>query len=283
LIESRRRSKLPSLTRRFAGRLLLAAVALYGAIVILMILSQADLVFPRHAVGPAGPLPPDTEQWELRTADGDLLRGVHMPPRREHPEQRLLVLGIAGNAWNSANAAALLHALYPEAHVVAFHYRGYAPSTGTPSAQALMEDAPLVHDHAVSRIQPTRTVAVGFSIGSGIAAVLASKRSVDGLILVTPFESLRSVAQAWYPWLPVGALFRHEIDARAALEQSAAPVAIVAAGRDEVVPPERTEALRQAARNLAFSRTVGEAGHNDLYARPEFERAMQDALAALGE
>ncbi|HKX91872.1 MAG TPA: alpha/beta hydrolase [Sphingomicrobium sp.] len=247
-----------------------------------MVVSQADLLFPRHAVGPPGPLPPNTEQWELRTAGGDVLRGVHMPPRRDPPDQRLLILGFAGNAWNSANAAALLHELYPEAHVVAFHYRGYAPSTGAPSAQALLDDAPLVHDLAVSRIRPSRTIAVGFSIGSGVAAVLASKRPVDGLILVTPFDSLTSVAEAWYPWLPVRALFRHEIDARGALKQSTVPVAIIAAGRDDIVPAERTEALRQAARNLAFSQTIEAAGHNDLYSRPEFERAMTDALAALG-
>lgn len=242
---------------------------------------QTDMLFPRDAVGPAGPSPPGTERLELRTADGQLLRGVHIPPQGD--SERQLVLGFAGNAWNSENAAALLHELYPRADVVAFHYRGYAPSTGSPSARALMDDAPLIHDFAVARLRPARTVAVGFSIGSGVAADLAGKRPLDGVILVTPFDSLTSVAQAWYPWLPVRALFKHEIDAAGAIERSRAPVAVISAPVDEVVPTVRTEALKRRIPNLVFDRAIAGAGHNDIYNRAEFEEAMAEAMDALGK
>lgn len=262
-------------------RLLLGAVVVYAAIVLLMFTFQADLLFPRDAVGPAGPLPPGTEQLQLRSADGEVLRGMHIAPREDLGGERLLVLGFAGNAWNSANAASLLHELYPDAHVVACHYRGYAPSTGSPSSRALMDDAPLIYDLAVAKIRPTRTVAVGFSIGSGVAAVLSSQRPVDGLVLVTPFDSLRSVAEAWYPWLPVRALFRHEIDAAGAIERSGARVAIVSAQHDEVVPAARTEALKGRIPDLVFDRSIAGAGHNDVYERPEFARVMSEALAVV--
>ena len=39
-----------------------------------------------------------------------------------------------------------------------------------------------------------------------------------------------------YPWLPIGPLFAHEIDAASPLRKSALPVAIIAAERDEIVP-----------------------------------------------
>jgi len=240
---------------------------------------QTDLLFPRNAVGPADALPPTAERLELRTADGDMLRGVHIPPREDG--ERLLILGFPGNAWNSDNAAILLHDLYPEADIVTFHYRGYAPSTGAPSSQALIDDAPAIRDLAVARVHPTKTVVVGFSIGSGVAAVLAERRPVDGVILVTPFDSLTSVAQSWYPWLPVRALFRHEIDAAAAIEQIQVPVAIIAAQHDEVVQAARTDALRQRVPKLAFDRSITNAGHNDIYGRPEFRQAIREALAAL--
>src|SRR5215213_8289415 len=229
--------------RRIARRLLLAAIGVYAAIVVVMFLSQADLLFPRDQVGPADALPPGAERLRLDTTDGDVLHGVHIPLQENSDSESLLILGFAGNAANSENAAGLLHDVYPGAHVLAFHYRGYAPSTGSPSAQALLDDAPLIYDLAVARVGPARTVAVGFSIGSGVAAVLASKRPVDGVILVTPFDSLRSVAQEWYPWLPVRALFQHEIDAAAALAGTRVPVAIVAAQQDQIVQPQRTRAL----------------------------------------
>ena len=248
-----------------------------------MFLSQADLLFPRHAVGPAGPLPRGAERLELRTADGETLHGVHIPPAGKGADQRLLVLGFAGNAWNAENVAALLHETYPRAHAVAFHYRGYAPSTGEPSAEALLADAPALYDLAVTRLRPERTIAVGFSLGSGVAAVLAGQRPIAGAILVTPFDSLGSVAQDWYPWLPVRALFQHEIDAAAALEGSRVPVAIVAAQQDQIVRPQRTRALAKRVPNLVFDRTIAAAGHNDIYARPEFGAAMAEALAAIGK
>jgi dienelactone hydrolase len=165
--------------------------------------------------------------------------------------------------------------------VVAFHYRGYPPSTGEPSADALIADAPLVFDHAVERVKPSRIIAVGFSIGSGVAATLAAQRDLDGLILVTPFDSLKAVAQALYPWVPIGPFFAHEIDAAGALADADLPVAILAAERDEIVPPERTKALRACVTKLVFDRTMAHAGHNDIYARSDFHQAMREAMAVL--
>ena len=130
-------------------------------------------------------------------------------------------------------------------------------------------------------MKPKRVVAIGFSIGSGIAARLAAERKLDGLILVTPFDSLKAVAQAMYPWLPIGPFFEHEIDAAAALEKIDVPVAIIAAERDEIGPRERTEALREGVPRLVFDRTIARAGHNDIYARSDFHDAMHEALDRL--
>lgn len=192
---------------------------------------------------------------------------------------RTLIVGFGGNGWNGEDVAAYLHDVYPEAHVVTFHYRGYRPSTGRPSAKALLADAPAVFDAAVERVKPQLTVAVGFSIGSAVAASLAKRRELDGLILVTPFDSLKAVAEGYYPWLPVGMLFRHEMNAVESLEASDVPVALIAGERDDLIPPERTAALRRHVPNLVFDRTVAGAGHNDIYQRPEFREAMHGALA----
>lgn len=234
------------------------------------------MLFPTHAVGPAGPMPPGAEQVLVETSDGQQLHGLHVPPAKDSG-RRLLVLGFGGNAWNGADVAAYLHRLYPQAHVVVFHYRGYRPSTGSPSAEALLADAPLILDFAIDRVRPQATVVVGFSIGSGIAASLANRREIDGLILVTPFDSLKAVAASLFPWLPVGPFFAHEIDTVAALKSASVPVAIIAAGRDEIIPPARTDALRQKI-EASFDRTIATAGHNDIYERPDFAEAMQAAM-----
>jgi pimeloyl-ACP methyl ester carboxylesterase len=243
-----------------------------------MIPSQADLLFPAHSVPAPGPLPARASAVTVETPDGERLEGVQIPPQAGN-KPRILILGFGGNAWNGADVAALLHRLHPDAHIVVFHYRGYRPSTGRPSARALIADASLVRDVAVELVKPERTVAAGFSIGSGIAASLARDSRVDGAILVTPFDSLKAAAADLYPWLPVGLFFQHEIDAAAMLAGADVPVAIIAAERDTLIRPARTDGLRRRARSLVFDRTIAGAGHNDIYERPEFAAAMREALA----
>jgi pimeloyl-ACP methyl ester carboxylesterase len=242
---------------------------------------QSQLIFPTHAVPSAGPLPRGAERLSVRSQDGEDLAGVHIPAD-EPTAERTLILGFGGNAWNAQDVAEYLHQLFPDEEVVAFHYRGYRPSKGSASAEALIADAPRVFDYAVERVRPKRTIAVGFSIGSGIAASLATSRKVDGLILVTPFDSLKAVAQSMYPWLPIGPFFEHEIDAETAIAKIDAPVAIIGAERDEIVPKERTDALRESVPNLVWNDTIARAGHNDIYARSEFQDSMREALAAVG-
>ena len=242
---------------------------------------QTQALFPTGAVGRPGPFPPGAEQISLETPDGNVLHGLHIPAASKPVGPRTLILGFGGNAWNGADVAAYLHRLYPMADIVAFHYRGYRPSTGSPSAAALLADAPLVHDFAASLVKPERTIAVGFSIGSGVAASLASSRPLDGLILVTPFDSLKAAASDLYPWLPVGVFFEHEMDAAAFLSDTHLPVAVLAAERDTFIVPARTEALRRRVPNLIFDRTIRGAGHNDIYQRAEMQQGMHDALDAI--
>jgi pimeloyl-ACP methyl ester carboxylesterase len=241
---------------------------------------QTDLIFPVHAVPKAGPLPAHAERLSVRTGDGETLEGIHIPS--EVPgRSKTLILGFGGNAWNGQDVAEYLHQIYPSHDVIAFHYRGYRPSTGSPSGEALIADAPLVYDAAVSEVKPGRVVGVGFSIGTGVVAQLSAKRKLDGVILVTPFDSLKALAQSLYPWIPIGPFFSHEIDAAGPLQQSHVPVAIIAAENDEIVRGARTDALRHVLMKLVYDRTIAGAGHNDIYGRSDFQDAMHEALDRL--
>jgi pimeloyl-ACP methyl ester carboxylesterase len=260
--------------------LLLIPVALYLTILVAVYFGQTALLFPVGQVAPAGPLPPRAERITIKAASGERLVGLHIPPAAASREP-LLILGFGGNAWNGDAVAAYLHVLFPEAHVVAFHYRGYPPSEGRPSAAAIAADAPLILDFARQRVGPARIVAVGFSVGSGVAASLAAARPLDGLILITPFDSLAEVAAGHYPWLPVRTLFRHRLEPARELAGTTVPVAIIAGQRDSLIPPARTDALRAALPRTSFDRIIAGAGHNDIYQRHEFEVAMRAARASL--
>lgn len=258
-------------------KVVLLGGALYALAVLGMALAQTALVFPRAAVGAAPELPAQTTRLRLDLAAGDTLHGVRIVGRNPNAP---LLLGFGGNAWNAEAMALYLHQIAPDHDVVAFHYRGYAPSAGTPSAQALLADALVIHDATTA---PNGVVAIGFSIGSGVAAHLAASRSLTGVILVTPFDSLRAVAQQTLPFLPVRWLFRHQIDALAALSAQNAPVTLITATQDEVIPPARTDALiagLAAAGRTNASVVPIAAGHNNIYNLPEAQAALRRAIAA---
>jgi fermentation-respiration switch protein FrsA (DUF1100 family) len=266
--------------RRTMLTLLFLPIGLYFAILLALFLFQGRLLFPAAQVGGSGPVPVAARGLSLQTPDGDTLHGLQIPPRVVTADAPVIV-GFGGNAWNGAAVASYLHDLFPAADIFAFHYRGYAPSTGTPSAKALTLDALLIDEEAARLFPGRRRVAIGFSVGTGVAAHLAAHRPLAGAILVTPFDDLARVAADHYSWLPVRLLFRHPMNSAARLKNSTVPVAIVAAGRDTLILPRRTEALRPAVANLVFDRTIRDAGHNDIYAHPAFGPAMDEALAAV--
>ena len=258
---------------------LIAAALVYAAIAGLMYASQTSMLFPTGLVADApAVLPTGAERLGIATADGARLAGLRLPGPVERAP---LVLGFGGNAWNADHLAMFLRELSPDAEVVTFHYRGYRPSTGKPSAAALLADAVAIHDAVVPAASTRRVYAVGLSLGAGVAAHLARERPLAGLVLVSPFDSLGAVAQGHYFWLPVKLLFRHDIDAATAMAAHAGPTAVIGAGRDTIIPPRRTEALLPAIRRLVRHQVIAGADHNDLYDRSEFAAAYREAFAAV--
>lgn len=261
------------------------AVLLAGAymlVIAVLALSQTAMLFPRWAVGSAPPLPAIAMVDSLDRPGGIILRGHLLPGG---PLGATPILGFGGNGWNAADVALLLHRIFPDHPVAAFHYRGYAPSTGRPSARHLMEDALAIHDHLQRRADWTGPpVVVGFSVGTGPAAYLSANRPVRGSILVTPFDSLGDLARTHYPWAPVGLLLRHEMTPAADLTGTAIPVALITAERDEIIPGPRADALRQALAGnvpgIVFDRSLA-AGHNDLYGHPDFANSLRQAMGRI--
>jgi hypothetical protein len=265
--------------RRFWLRLLLSAAGLYLVILALAFAFQDRLIFP--GAGQIEPiLPAGTERLTMHAPDGVRLAGIRIPAEKPGSGAPV-ILSFPGNATNAADAALQVHRIFPDADVIGFHYRGYPPSGGRTSTTALRADALLERDFAARRFAGRPVVAIGFSIGSGLAAWVAHNRPLAGLILVTPFDSLAAVAADRTPWLPVGLLMRGNLDSAAWLRGNRLPVAIVAAGRDRLVLPARTEALRHALANRVFDRTIPSAGHNDIYGDSGFDAAMAGALAAV--
>jgi uncharacterized protein len=148
-----------------------AVAAIYLAVISVMYLGQTWLLFPTRLAEAGRPqLPASAERLEVSTPDGERLIGVRLPAGGD-ASGRPTLLGFGGNAWNAEAMALYLSGLFPEHEVVAFHYRAYSPRSGRPSAQALLVDSLVIFD-SLDLGSPSRPViAVGFSIGAGVAAL----------------------------------------------------------------------------------------------------------------
>ena len=115
---------------------------------------------------------------------------------------------------------------------------------------------------------------VGRSLGSGVAAWVASQRPVARLALVTPFDGLAEVGQAHYPWLPVGLLASERYPSAEYLRGYRGRLLILRAGRDEVVPPRNTDRLLAALPAPPQIVEFPHAGHNELSDDPRYGEAL---------
>jgi alpha-beta hydrolase superfamily lysophospholipase len=251
----------------------------YLGVVGLLYVSQTWLIFPgAHLPSQRLDSPRQPERLELAVGDGAVLRGMLFAGAR--PEADLLI-GFGGNAQDAEMLGQDLASDFPEIDVVVFHYRGFGPSTGKPSEAALLADALAIYDAMAARRQPARIFAIGISLGSAVAAHLSKERSLAGLLLVTPFDSVEAIAKESYFWVPVGLLLRHRFPSAAFMTGNPTPVAVIAAADDRVVKPRRTEALVARLENLVFRATLPGADHNTLYHVEAYPTTLRAAFEAL--
>jgi alpha-beta hydrolase superfamily lysophospholipase len=87
-------------------------------------------------------------------------------------------------------------------------YPGYGKSTGKITAEKLFDYASQLYKLADNRFGTDSIIIFGKSIGTGIAAELASKVNCKRVILETPYYSLSSVASRFFPIYPMEQMTR---------------------------------------------------------------------------
>jgi pimeloyl-ACP methyl ester carboxylesterase len=237
--------------RRTLAGLLLAALAAYLGICLLLYTQQRSLLyFPQAASGRGSTL-------TLPAADARVLVSA-----RELPGAEALVY-FGGNAEDVSRNLPAFSAAFPRHALYLLHYRGYGGSTGEPSEAALFGDALALFDLAHAR--HSRVVVVGRSLGSGLAVRVASLRPAVRLVLVTPYDSIVDIAADLYPALPVRWLLRDRYESWRYAPQVRAPTLIIAAARDQVIPMQSTQRLYTRFRpGVVSMQVIAGAGHNSL-------------------
>ena len=209
----------------------------------LLYFSQDRLIFLRQPAPGSPPLATGLEIDEVRitTFDGLSLRGWLARSSTATQERLPLAIYFGGNAEEVSYITGLTSRI-PGWSLLAVNYRGYGGNAGEPSERTLFADALSVYDWAANRadVAPSRIAAIGRSLGSGVAVYLAAERKLAKIVLVTPFDSLRAVAQHHYPYLPVSLLLRHPFDSIGHAPRISTPMLVITAEMDSIVPSARS-------------------------------------------
>ena len=173
----------------------------------------------------------------------------HQSPITDHrpPITILFFHGNAGNISHRFEKLDILHGLGVDVFII--DYRGYGRSEGTPTEDGTYRDARAAYEYLTkTRNRGPRTLVVyGESLGSAVAAELASKVDVGGLVLEEAFTSVADVGQRMFPFLPVRWCVRNRYDTLSKMPRIRAPVLIFHSRDDEFFDLRHAQRLFEAA------------------------------------
>ena len=249
--------------------LLALCLAVYISICSYMFAQQREMIFQGNSTQVAA----ESTDFSLQRANV-LLRGWQLHPA--HGKAKNAVIYFGGNAENIAHRREQLARSLPHSDIYMLAYRGYGASEGEPTQELLERDGTALFDE-VKRLHPQQPITViGRSLGTGVAAAVASLRQPDRLVLVTPFDSILNTVRGMYGWLPVEFLLRDPFDSAAYLLNYHGPVLVLRAGRDQVVLPERTDALLHSLKGKAVQvQAFAQANHSTIFRAAGFWTAIE--------
>eukprot|EP00928_Gymnodinium_smaydae_P075637 TRINITY_DN58647_c0_g1_i1.p1 TRINITY_DN58647_c0_g1~~TRINITY_DN58647_c0_g1_i1.p1 ORF type:complete len:341 (+),score=58.89 TRINITY_DN58647_c0_g1_i1:127-1149(+) len=238
----------------------------------------------------------DFEDVYLETADGVRIHGWFIPVQarvEENGEQVdaeltknaptfLFCHENAGNiGLRMTNFIAIRNKL--QVNILAFDYRGYGHSEGTPSEEGLIEDALtnwrwLSKAVEAGRLNGNKLYVFGRSLGGAVTVALAKTLQDDkaalqpaGLILENTFVSINALVDSLFPILAFKSLKEKFLRLRWVTEERipsvTCPMLFITGEKDEIVPASHSAHLRSKCESSVLVKSiVFENGmHNDTW------------------
>ncbi|MDX9975223.1 MAG: alpha/beta hydrolase [FCB group bacterium] len=239
--------------------------AIYIVFLLLLAWGQSYIIFP----GTRGQTrSPEIHNWAFEElnlpVDGHTTCAWYMPI--DHP--RGVVLFSHGNG---GNMDMWLEAVGPYRDlgfsVLLYDYGGYGNSTGKPSEQRCYNDVRAVWRWLTEtkKISPARIVLLGRSLGSGVAAQLATEVKPGAVILESPFRSISHMARRKLPFIPTSLLLRHRFNTESKIPRITAPILFVHSLDDTLVPYAHGQYLYELANPPKKFLTLQQGGHDEAY------------------
>ncbi len=162
--------------------------------------------------------------------------------------------------------------------VLMIDYPGFGKSKGKLTEKKLYDWALQVYRIAIKRFAADSIIIYGKSMGTGIAAQLASVRDCKRLILETPYYDFPSVVKHYLPIYPVHWMLHYQLPTYRYLQDVSAPVTIFHGTSDWVVTYGNSLRLKPFLKKQDELITIKGGSHNNLFTYLQTIRKLDSLL-----
>lgn len=220
----------------------------------------------------------DVENIDINTKDGIKIKGWFV--KNSKAEKSPLIIYFGGNAEEVSNLIGKADQ-FNEWSLTLINYRGYGQSEGKPNEKCLFDDAISIYDYFSKRddIDANRIILMGRSLGSGVAIYLAKNRPVKALILVTPYDSMTSIAKEKVPVLPISLILKNRFDSISRASSIKIPMLALVAEKDSTIPPNHAKRLVEKWGGKYILKIIEGKDHNSISSNEEYWKSIKEFLS----
>jgi uncharacterized protein len=215
------------------------------------------------------------EEINVKTKDNTILNGLLF----KADNSKGLIFYLHGNA-GSVRTWGEVAKTYTDLNydVYMLDYRGYGKSEGKITNEELLyQDLQTVYDELKSKYDESKIVVLGYSIGTGLAAKIASVNNPKLLILQAPYYSLTDLMKHTFPIIPTFIL-KYKFETNKFITDCKMPVIIFHGNQDEVIYYNSSVKLKGLMKKSDSLITLNGQGHNGMTDNIEYRTAVKEIL-----
>lgn len=264
-------------------QLIILCGLLYGLLVLWIWHKQDRLLFTpdpfarvgqvfRSALGAANNAR-QVREWFYKTDDGLKIQGFCSIPKKK--VQRVVIY--FGGIREECSWFLTAYPYFEDALMICMNYRGYGFSEGKANQNYILSDC----FGALKQLQKEYPEAfenvylIGRSLGSGVAGYLASWFAAKKVVLITPYDSILSVAKRSYWWVPVRYILKSPFEAIVWARKNSMQLLMLLSEVDKTVPHEHSMRLFEAWSGPKQYQVVLQSDHSSIVDKADLFKKIQ--------
>ena len=215
------------------------------------------------------------EEVNFEMEDGGVINGIHF----KVPNSKGVIYYLKGNSRSIKGWGKFAKDFVSKGYdFFMVDYRGFGKSSGKRTQTTLFNDAQTVYKWLSDQYPEDKIIIYGRSLGSGIAARIASWNKPKMLILDSPYYSFLRQVKRYGFLFPMRWLLRYQIRTDQFIKKVTCPIFIIHGTKDRLIPFKHSQLLHELTNDRSQLIPIAEGGHNNLPSFAQYHEILYDIL-----